>query len=71
MEDTASAGNETSKANCTNDYCVSDEQYLDMIRDYIRKWGRLFWSLWSEVVCQHRLVHGSDAERDQTFGNIT
>ena len=36
MEDTASAGNETSKANCTNDYCVSDEQYLDMIRDYIR-----------------------------------
>jgi len=45
MEDTASAGNETSKANCTNDYCVSDEQYLDMIRDYVRKWGRLFWSL--------------------------
>jgi len=39
MEDTASAGNETSKANCTNDYCVSDEQYLDMIRDYIRNWA--------------------------------
>ena len=23
-------------ANCSNTYCVSDEQYLDMIRDYIR-----------------------------------
>jgi len=22
------------KANCSNEYCVSDEQYLDMIRDY-------------------------------------
>ena len=23
------------KLNCSNEYCVSDEQYIDMIRDYI------------------------------------
>lgn len=28
--------NTTTAANCSNEYCVSDEQYLDMIRDYIR-----------------------------------
>ena len=32
------------KANCSNDFCVSDEQYVDMIRDYI--WPTTFeWCL--------------------------
>jgi len=27
---------EAAAANCSNTYCVSDEEYLDMIRDYVR-----------------------------------
>ena len=30
------ATDDPARANCSNEYCVSDDQYLDMIRDYIR-----------------------------------
>jgi len=41
---TTAAVTDDPKANCRNEYCVSDEQYIDMIHDYI--WPSTFeWCL--------------------------
>jgi len=43
-EDGSNMTDNSTKVNCSNEYCVSDEQYLDMIHDYI--WPSTFeWCL--------------------------
>ena len=44
LDSTASANDENNTGNCTNDYCVSEEEYMDMIASYI--WPNPFeWGL--------------------------
>lgn len=36
QNNTNSNSSSSNKINCTNDYCISDEEYIDMIADYLK-----------------------------------